>query len=171
MTSLGPCDIYLLGLPLVSQSVISPHFRLHPHGLHKLYDSPCSFHSDSDQQKNNINCIQPLHSTTRFICVLPSRCCEPQVVLHMLSLMATKVSLYAIFLLCILTMYTVPHMLTINFLLILSDGHTQLQPDTPECHQQGFHTEGHSPQPGQSQPGGHPLLPYTTYPQHAMHFP
>ena len=40
-----------------------------------------------------------------------------------------KVSLYAIFLLCILTMYTTPHMLTINFLLVLSDGSTQLQPD------------------------------------------
>ena len=64
-----------------------------------------------------------------------------------------------------------PHMLTINFPLVLSDGCTQLQPDTPEAHQQGFHTKAHSPQPGQSQPGGHSLLPYTVYPQHAMHFP
>ena len=55
----------------------------------------------------------------------------------MLSPVASKQSLYAIFLLCILTAYTVPCMLTINFPLVLSDGHTQLQPDTPEAHQQG----------------------------------
>ena len=55
--------------------------------------------------------------------------------------------------------YTVPHMLTINFSLVLSDGHTQLQLDTPEVHQQGFQTKGHSPQPGQSQPGGHLYAP------------
>ena len=63
------------------------------------------------------------------------------------------------------------HTLTINFPLVLSDGCTQLQLDTPEAHQQGFHTEGHSTQPRWSQPGGHPLLRYTAYPQHAMHFP
>ena len=63
------------------------------------------------------------------------------------------------------------HMLTINFPLVLSDGHTQLQPDTPEARQQRFHTEGHSPQPGRSQPRGHLLLPHTVYPQHAMHLP
>ena len=62
-------------------------------------------------------------------------------------------------------------MLAINFPLILLDGHTQLQLDTPEAHQQGFHTERHFPQPGQSQPGGHPLLPHTAYTQHATHFP
>ena len=134
MTSLGPCDIYLLGLPLVSQSVISPQFRPHPPcGLHKLHDSPCSFHSDSDQQKDNIKCIQPAHSTTHFIHKLPSRCYQPHVVLCMLSLMAAKVSLYAIFLLCILTAYTALHMLTINCPLVLSDGCSQLQPDTPEA--------------------------------------
>ena len=83
----------------------------------------------------------------------------------MLSPTAAKVSLYAIFLSCILTLYTIPHTLKINFPLVLSDFHTQLQLDTPEACQQGFHTEGHSPH---SQPGGHPLLPYTAYPQHAI---
>ena len=178
MMSLGPCDICLLGLPLVSQSaisplvsqsVISPQFRPHPHGLHKLCDLPCFFHSDSDQQKDNINSIQPPHSTTHFIHMLPSRRYQPHIVLCMLSPAASKVSLYTIFLLYILTMHTMPHTLTINILLVLSDGCTEFQPDTPEAHQQGFHTEGRSPQPGGSQPGGHPLLPYTAYPQHAMH--
>ena len=69
MMSLGPCGICLQGLPLVSQSVISPQFRPCPRGLHKQCDSPCSFHSDSDQQKDNIKHIQPLHSTTHFICM------------------------------------------------------------------------------------------------------
>ena len=154
MTSLGLHDICLLGLPLVSrstisllvsQSAISPQLRPHPHRLHKLCDSPCSFHSDSDQQKDNINCIQQPCSTTCFIRMLPSRHCQPHAVLHMLSSTASKVSLYVTFLLCILTTYTAPHMLTINFPLILSDGHTQLQLDTPEAHQQVFHTEGHPP--------------------------
>ena len=94
----------------------------------------CSFHSDSDQQKDNIKRIQPPHSTTRFIRMLPSRCYQPHIVLCMLSPMAAKVSLYAIFLLCILTAYTTPHTLTINFPLVLSDGHTQIQLDTPEPH-------------------------------------
>ena len=88
----------------------------------------------------------------------------------MLSPTAAEVSLYAIFLLCILAVYTVPHPVTINFLLVLSDGCTQLQPD-PEACQQGFHTQGHSPQPGWSQPGGHSLLSHPAYSQHAMHFP
>ena len=68
-------------------------------------------------------------------------------------------------------MYTVPHPLTINFPLVLSDGRTKLQLDTPEACQQGFHTQGHSPQPGWSQPGGHSLLPHPAYPQHATQFP
>ena len=41
---------------------------------------------------------------------------------------------------------------------------TQLQPGTPEAGQQGFHTQGHSPQPGWSQPGGHLVLPHPAYP-------
>ena len=171
MMSLGPHDICLLGLPLVSQSAISPQFRPHPHRLHKPHDSPCSFHSDSDQQKDNIKRIQPLHPTTHVICVLPLRCHQPHIVLCMLSPTAAKVCLYTIFLLCILATFSMLHLLTINFLLILSDGCTQLQLDTPEAHQQGFHTQGHFPQPGWSQPGGHPLLPHPVYPQHAMHFP
>ena len=180
MMSLCLHDIWLLGLPLVSQSAISPpvsqsaispQFRPCPHGLHKPHDLPCSFHSDSDQQKDNINRIQPTHSTTCFIRVLPSRCCQPHAVLCVLSSVASKVSLYVIFLLCLLTTYTAPHMLAINFPLVLSDGHTQLQLDTPEACQQGFHTEGHSPQPGWSQPGGHLILPFTAYPQHVTHFP
>ena len=67
--------------------------------------------------------------------------------------------------------YTAPHTLAINFPLVPSDGCTQLQSDTTEAHQQGFHTEGHSPQPGCSQPGGHPLLPHTACTQHTVHFP
>ena len=57
----------------VSQSVLSHPgqpisilflIRPHPHGLHKPWDMPCSLHSDSDQQKDNINCTQPLASST-----------------------------------------------------------------------------------------------------------
>ena len=59
--------------------------------------------------------------------MLPSRCCQPHVVLHVLSPTASKVGLYTIFLLCILTAYTAPHTLAINFPLVLSDGCTQLQ--------------------------------------------
>ena len=47
-----------------------------------------------------------------------------------------KVSLYAIFLLCILTAYTMLHTLTINFSLVLSDGHTQLQSSTSALYRQ-----------------------------------
>ena len=68
MMSQGPCGICLHGLILISQSVISPQFRPHPpHRQHKLHGLPPPFHSDSDQQKDNINCIQSMHSTTHFI--------------------------------------------------------------------------------------------------------
>ena len=54
-----------IGLP-VSQSAFSSQFRPCPHGLQKPLDTPCFLHSDSDQQKDNINCTQPLTSSTSF---------------------------------------------------------------------------------------------------------
>ena len=89
------------GQPISNQSSVQA--TPYPNRLHKLCDSPCSFHSDSDQQKDNINCIQPPHSTICFIRMLPTRHCQPHIVLCMLSPMASKVSLYIIFLLCILS--------------------------------------------------------------------
>ena len=56
-----------------------------PCRLHKPHDSSCPFHSDSHQQKDNTNSIQPPHSTTCFIRKLPSRHCQPHAVLHVLS--------------------------------------------------------------------------------------
>ena len=53
----------LPGQPISIPSLIRPH----PCGLHKPQDTPCSLHSDSDQQKDNINRTQPLASTT---CIL-----------------------------------------------------------------------------------------------------
>ena len=49
----------LPGQPISIPSLIRPQ----PCGLHKPQDMPCSLHSDSDQQKDNINCIQPLASS------------------------------------------------------------------------------------------------------------
>ena len=49
----------LPGQPISIPSLIRPH----PHRLHKPQDTPCSLHSDSDQQKDNINCTQPLASS------------------------------------------------------------------------------------------------------------
>ena len=85
MMSRGIC---LHNLILVSQSVSQPanqHSAIRlghtPHRLHKPRDTPGFLHSDSDQQKDNINRTQPLassacsikqHSTTHFICVLSS---------------------------------------------------------------------------------------------------
>ena len=82
MTSPWTCGICLHSLILISQSaarflarqsvfclpgqpisVPSP-IRPCPCGLHKLWDMPCSLHSDSDQQKENINRTQPLTSST-----------------------------------------------------------------------------------------------------------
>ena len=51
---------------LVSQSAISSQFRPHPNRLQKPQDTPCFLHFDSDQQKNNINCTQPLASSVCF---------------------------------------------------------------------------------------------------------
>ena len=48
----------------VSQSVFSLWSGHAPHRLHKPWNMPCSLHSDSDQQKNNINRTQPLTSST-----------------------------------------------------------------------------------------------------------
>ena len=49
----------LSGQPISILSLIRPC----PQGLHKPRDTPCSLHSDSDQQKDNINCTQPLTSS------------------------------------------------------------------------------------------------------------
>ena len=49
----------LPGQPISILSLIRPH----PHRLHKPQDTPCSLHSDCDQQKDNINCTQPLTSS------------------------------------------------------------------------------------------------------------
>ena len=70
----------LPGQPIIIQSLIRPW----PCGLHKLWDMLCSLHSDSDQQKDDINCTQPLtssvfnldNSATRFISML-SRTAQP----------------------------------------------------------------------------------------------
>ena len=40
---------------------------LAPRGLHKLWDTPCFLHSDSDQQKDNINHTQPLTSSNKTL--------------------------------------------------------------------------------------------------------
>ena len=72
MTSQCPCGICLYSLILISQSVISLQvsqsafsyqFRPCPSRLHKPWDTLCFLHSDSDQQKDNINCTQPLASS------------------------------------------------------------------------------------------------------------
>ena len=47
----------------VSQSAFHPRLGHAPHGLHKPHDTPHSLHSDSDQQKDNINHTQPLTSS------------------------------------------------------------------------------------------------------------
>ena len=85
MMSQHPCGICLHSLILISQSAaclpvsqpalslpgqpisIPSLIRPHPLGLHKPRDTPCSLHSDSDQQKDNINHTQPLAS---FACNL-----------------------------------------------------------------------------------------------------
>ena len=77
-----PCGICLHSLILINQSVarlltsqsmlslpsqpisIQILIRPCPRRLHKLQDTPCSLHSDSDQHKDNINCTQPLASST-----------------------------------------------------------------------------------------------------------
>ena len=73
MMSRCPCGICLHSLTLISQSAISlpvsqsafsPLIRPHPLQTAKLWDTPCFLHSDSDQQKDNINCTQPLTSST-----------------------------------------------------------------------------------------------------------
>ena len=85
-----PCGICLHSLILtsqsaahlpVSQSAFSLWLGHTPCGLHKLRDTLFSLHSDSDQQKDNINCTQPLTSSafnlaTRFISML-SRTARP----------------------------------------------------------------------------------------------
>ena len=81
MMSQHPCGICLHSLILISQSAahlpvsnsalslpsqpisILSLIRPCPRGLHKLWDMPCSLHSDSEQQKDNINCTQPLTSS------------------------------------------------------------------------------------------------------------
>ena len=96
MMSQHQCGICLYSLILISQSAaclpvsqsalslpgqpisIPSLIRPHPHRLHKPWDTPCSLHSDSDQQKHNINHTQPLassafnfdNSATHFISVL-----------------------------------------------------------------------------------------------------
>ena len=82
MMSQCPCGICLHSLIMISQSVahilasqsalslpgqpisIQSLLGHTPHGLHKPQDMPCSLHSDSDQQEDNINCTQPLASST-----------------------------------------------------------------------------------------------------------
>ena len=82
MTSPQPRGIFLHSLILISQSAahllasqsalclpgqpisIQSLFRPCPHRLNKLWDMPCSLHSDSDQQKDDINHTQPLTSST-----------------------------------------------------------------------------------------------------------
>ena len=73
MMSRHPHGICLHSLILISQSVISLQvrqsvfsyqFRPPPCRLHKPRDMPCFLHSDSDQQKDNINHTQPLASST-----------------------------------------------------------------------------------------------------------
>ena len=54
-----------ISLP-VSQSAFSSQFRPCPHGLQKWQDTLCFLHSDSDQQKDNINRTQPLASSACF---------------------------------------------------------------------------------------------------------
>ena len=49
----------LPGQPISIPSLIRPC----PRRLHKPQDMPCSLHSDSDQQKDNINHTQPLASS------------------------------------------------------------------------------------------------------------
>ena len=57
------CGIYLHSLILISQSVPSLSLGHTPHGVHKPQDTPHSLHPDSDQQKDNFNCTQPLASS------------------------------------------------------------------------------------------------------------
>ena len=82
MMSPHPCGICLHSLTLISQSAahlptsqsmpslpsqpisIWSLIRPRPHRLHKPWDTPCSLHSDSDQQKDNINRTQPPASST-----------------------------------------------------------------------------------------------------------
>ena len=103
MTSQGPCGVCLHGLILISQSVISPQFRLCPHGQHKPRDLPSPFHSDSDQQKDNINHIQPMHSTTCFIC---AHLLGPHLSIRVSSGVPAKVGWYSVFLCTVM-----PHIL------------------------------------------------------------
>ena len=90
MMSRHPCGICLHSLFLLSQSAISlpvsqlvfsSPFRPHPHRLHKPWDTLCFLHSDSDQQKDNINCTQPLTSSMCNINstqpLASSACCHP----------------------------------------------------------------------------------------------
>ena len=81
MTSPWPRGICLHSLILISQSAahflasqsvlclpsqpisIPSSIRPCPRGLHKPRDMPCSLHSNSDQQKDNINRTQPLTSS------------------------------------------------------------------------------------------------------------
>ena len=101
MMSWHPCGISLHSLILISQSTthlltsqsaFSP-VRPCPRRLHKLWDMSCSFHSDSDQQKDNVNRTQPPALSTFIIDSSLHQCVALARLSHSLQLHASSTTL------------------------------------------------------------------------------
>ena len=96
MMSLSPCGICLHSLILISQSALSIWLGHTPHGVHKLWDPPCAFNSDSDHQIDNTSHTQPLTSST-FISEKPLHQHVPTKSRHSLRLHAPSTIQHSVY--------------------------------------------------------------------------